>query len=262
MSTNVIITPNQTRGICVEDPLVTAESRCNESEPSGKNGCEADKPLLLGDGIETGNCNKTYLNGTSACEIEGWCPTERGILPLKNDNALLKDTKNFTVLIKNTVQFLRFGVSRRNILDKTNNKTYLQGCHYDSESNPFCPVFVLGDVVKKAGEDYDEIAKHGGVIAIEIKWDCNLDRSLEKCVPQYHFRRLDDSNAKIAQGWNYRYARYYGDNQRTLFKVYGIQFVVLVSGQGGKFETFIPLLINIGSGLGLLVIVSYFCFKL
>ena len=29
----------------------------------------------------------------------------------------------------------------------------------------------------------------GGVVGIEIVWDCDLDRKLERCDPEYNFRR-------------------------------------------------------------------------
>ena len=55
-----------------------------------------------------------------------------------------------------------------------------------------------------------------------------------------------------------RYANYYyesGVQSRDLIKAYGILFVLKVTGQAGKFSV-VPLLLNIGSGLGLLAIVS------
>lgn len=56
----------------------------------------------------------------------------------------------------------------------------------------------------------------------------------------------------------YRYANYYENNNtalRDLYKAYGIRFIVRVTGKAGKFNI-IPLLLNIGSGIGLLAIVS------
>jgi len=114
---------------------------------------------------------------------------------------------------------------------------------------------MLGDIVDQAGEDYDEMAKNGGVIGIEINWDCDLDLDIKYCMPEYNFKRLDDPHAKISNGWNFRYANYY-QNQRDVFKAMGIKFVVLTNGKAGKFNL-IPLLINVGSGLGLLAIVSH-----
>ena len=45
----------------------------------------------------------------------------------------------------------------------------------------------------------------GGVISIEITWNCDLDHDISKCKPKYSFSRLDDPNAKLAAGWNFRW---------------------------------------------------------
>lgn len=58
----------------------------------------------------------------------------------------------------------------------------------------------------------------------------------------------------------YRYAHYYADSLRTLYKAYGIKFIVMAQGRGGKFSV-VPLLLNIGSGLGLLAVVCYLNFS-
>jgi hypothetical protein len=54
-----------------------------------------------------------------------------------------------------------------------------------------------------------------------------------------------------------RYGRYYseaGVEKRDLIKAYGIRFIIKVTGRAGKFSI-VPLLLNIGSGIGLLAIV-------
>ncbi len=59
-----------------------------------------------------------------------------------------------------------------------------------------------------------------------------------------------------------RYSNYYNENgtqTRDLIKATGIRFVIKVTGQAGKFSI-VPLLLNLGSGLGLLAIVSGFTF--
>jgi len=58
----------------------------------------------------------------------------------------------------------------------------------------------------------------------------------------------------------YRYASTYvqdGKLYRDLVKAFGIRFIIKVTGKAGKFGI-IPLLLNIGSGIGLLAIVSAF----
>ena len=44
-----------------------------------------------------------------------------------------------------------------------------------------------------------------------------------------------------------RHADYYNENSRTLYKVYGINFVVNVWGKAGRFSL-IPTLLNLGAG--------------
>ena len=66
-----------------------------------------------------------------------------------NQRDLLEETANFTVLIKNFVEFPLFGklYRRRNIMEEA-NKTYLQSCIY-SLRDPFCPVFRIRDMVRR-----------------------------------------------------------------------------------------------------------------
>ena len=42
-----------------------------------------------------------------------------------------------------------------------------------------------GDIVKAAGGNYTTLSINGGVVAIHIKWICNLDFDFKKnCLPQ------------------------------------------------------------------------------
>ena len=114
-----------------------------------------------------------------------------------------------------------------------------------------------------------------------INWDCDLGKLsfpysyisittavlnicfsdldfMSHCRPEYSFRRLDNPKAKIAPGWNFRHANYFSNNNRTLFKSYGVLFVVDVQGQAGKFNL-IPFFLNVGAGLALLGIATVIC---
>jgi len=42
------------------------------------------------------------------------------------------------------------------------------------------------------------------VILINIEWHCNLDYSIDDCLPKYSFSRLDKDNLKTAKGSNFR----------------------------------------------------------
>ena len=50
----------------------------------------------------------------------------------------------------------------------------------------------------------DCVCIQGGVIVINIEWYCNLDYSIDYCLPKYSFSRLDKEDAKIAKGANFR----------------------------------------------------------
>ncbi|ELU13670.1 hypothetical protein CAPTEDRAFT_169132 [Capitella teleta] len=253
VTTNVVFT-RQEQGSCSEDPTMP-DVICNSTKD-----CPAGESVVNGNGVRTGQC--TNFNETlKTCEIYAWCPVENDTLPLK-DKALLEDSKKFTVLIKNNIEFPKFKVQRRNILDDQDPE-YLQSCRYNSksETDRLCPIFELGVIVSEAGQHYSKVAVKGGVFAININWKCDLDHSIDRCLPQYTFSRLDREEAKIAKGWNFRYANYYeeaGNSTRDLIKAYGLRFVIKVTGEAGKFSV-VPLLLNLGSGLGLLAIATVLC---
>ena len=94
---------------------------------------------------------------------------------------------------------------------------------------------------------------------MDISWNCDLDHDfMSHCKPLYQFSRLDNPQAKIGPGWNFRRADYFNENKRTLYKSYGINFVVNVHGEARKFN-FIPTLLNLGAGLALLSIATIIC---
>lgn len=252
IATNIIITANQSQDTCAEDISVEGAA-CDPKN----NTCVAGKSLPVGNGVMTGNCTDKGENST--CEIEAWCPLEDDTFPLKNKTALLEGSQDFTILIKNFVDFPTFPNSHRRNIRDTSNSSYLKSCLYDPVSNQDCPVFRLGDIVKWSGEkDFDSVAFQGGIIAVIIKWDCNLDFDKKYCFPTYEFSRLDNPKSKLAPGWNFRYANYFSDNRRTLYKMYGIRLSISVVGQAGKFRI-VPLLTNIGAGLGLLAVQVVIC---
>ncbi|XP_058889163.1 P2X purinoceptor 4-like [Acipenser ruthenus] len=199
--TNLIMTLNQQQGRCPEmpedSPDCISDSNCTAGEQSSRS-----------NGIQTGKCVPVH-NSTAVhtCEVLAWCPLENDV-----------------------------DLSQRNILPHING-SYLKQCVFNRTTDPDCPIFRLGDIVREAGEDFQEIAVEGGVMGIQIKWDCDLDQSVSKCVPQYTFRRLDNKDVQntVAPGYNFRFAKYYkgpGEvESRTLIKAYGIRFDVMVFGK-------------------------------
>uniref|UniRef100_A0A1A8GTS1 P2X purinoceptor n=1 Tax=Nothobranchius korthausae TaxID=1143690 RepID=A0A1A8GTS1_9TELE len=238
--TNVIITKNQKKGKCPEVPSKGRLCRTDKD-------CEKGAWDQQSHGIQTGSCVKfDVLRKT--CEVSAWCPTEATSSPPRP--ALLAAAENFTVLIKNNIRFPAFSFIRRNILPQM-NVAYLRSC--DRGNDSLCPIFRLGDIVRDAGETFSDMAVEGGVIGIQIKWDCNLDRFMQRCLPRYSFRRLDEkeSNRSLYPGLNYRFVKYHmvnGVEERTLYKAFGIRFDVLVFGRAGRFSL-VQLVVYIGSTL-------------
>ena len=101
--------------------------------------------------------------------------------------------------------------------------------------------------------NYSQLAVRGGVIGIDIQWNCDLDWDFMRyCLPRYDFRFLDGT------GWNFRFAKYHEENRRTLIKAYGIKFVVNVSGRAGKFDLKNTVILLV-TGLGLMGLANILC---
>ncbi|KAM9371687.1 P2X purinoceptor 4 [Phaethornis superciliosus] len=251
--TNVILTPNQTQGHCPELP--DDKTECTENIS-----CVPGYVSTHSNGIQTGKC-VPYNSSINTCQVFAWCPVEDDYQIPKP--AFLREAENFTILVKNNIWYPKFNFSKRNILP-TINSTYLKNCIYDSHTDPFCPIFRLGKIVEAAGQNFQEMAVEGGVMALQINWNCNLDQAASHCVPRYSFRRLDnkDSAHTVSPGYNFRFAKYYKDSSgtesRTLIKAYGIRFDIIVFGKAGKFDV-IPTMINIGSGAALFGVATVLC---
>uniref|UniRef100_K9IIP4 P2X purinoceptor n=1 Tax=Desmodus rotundus TaxID=9430 RepID=K9IIP4_DESRO len=236
--TNFLKTKGQRSGLCAEYP--TPRTLCH----SDKN-CKQGWMDPQSKGIQTGKCI-VYEGNQKTCEVYAWCPTEATVQAPRP--ALLNSAENFTVFIKNNIDFPGHNYTMRNILPDF-NKT----CTFHKTKNPQCPIFRLGDIFQETGDNFSEVAIQGGIMGIEIYWDCNLDSWFYHCHPQYRFRRLDDkiTNESLYPGYNFRHAKYYTENnveKRTLIKVFGIRFDILVFGTGGKFHI-ISLIVYIGSTL-------------
>ncbi|XP_045881927.1 P2X purinoceptor 7 [Meles meles] len=241
LMTNFLKTEGQQQGKCPDFP--TRRTICS----SDKN-CKEGRVDPQSKGIQTGRC-VVYKERLKTCEVSAWCPVEEVKEPPRP--ALLNSAENFTVLVKNNIDFPGHNYTTRNILPGVNIT-----CTFHKTQNPQCPIFRLGEIFQERGDNFSEVAIQGGIMGIEIYWDCNLDSWFHHCRPKYSFRRLDDktTNESLYPGYNFRYAKYYKENnveKRTLIKVFGIRFDILVFGTGGKFNI-IQLAVYVGS------VLSYF----
>ncbi|KAM9194757.1 P2X purinoceptor 4 isoform 2-T2 [Dugong dugon] len=219
--TNMIITVNQTQGICPEIPDKTTVCQSDANCTAGSAGTHSS-------GVGMGRC-VPFNRTVKTCEVAAWCPLEDDTsVPTP---AFLMAAENFTLLVKNNIWYPKFNFSK---------------------------------IVASAGHSFQDMAVEGGIIGIQIKWECNLDRAAALCLPSYSFRRLDNRDTKhnVSPGYNFRFAKYYtspaGVEHRTLIKAYGIRFDIIVFGKAGKFDI-IPTMINVGSGLALLGVATVLC---
>ncbi|VDQ00599.1 unnamed protein product [Trichobilharzia regenti] len=66
----------------------------------------------LGNGAHTGKCIVEPGNDKGSCEIYSWCPLENDSLPLGKGSYLFPMVYNYTLLIKNDINFEKFGIHR------------------------------------------------------------------------------------------------------------------------------------------------------
>ncbi|TPP63337.1 P2X purinoceptor 4 [Fasciola gigantica] len=183
--------------------------------------------------------------------------------------APLFDVLNYTLFVRSAIEFPYFYVKRRNILPWM-TEHYLHTCLYDPNHlhNQYCPVFRVSDMIRLAGANPDRMLYFGGVIAVTIDWTCDLDWSVEYCVPKYEFRQLDHmteqneseliTGAGLAEGSIQELTVHYGQARsseggkyRLLLTTQGIAFIIRVTGQAGKFNL-LSFTMRFGSGLALL----------
>lgn len=173
---------------------------------------------------------------------------------------LINEILNFTIFVKNFIEFPAFEIKHKNMVDN------LKPCIYHPNDQKDCPIFTLKHIINQAEKDREEreqMQRYGGVIRMKIEWDCNLDRHLRYCKPVYSFARLDVPfrERPFSVGYNFRYASQWKQNRtdlRTLTKAYGLRLIIAVSGKAGRFH-FITLTLNTGSLVGIFGLATFFC---
>lgn len=184
--------------------------------------------------------------------------------------APLYEVLNFTVLIRNSIEFPFYKIKRNNILGWMNN-TYLKMCCFNvsDEVDRHCPRFRIQDVISLSGADVRYILLHGGIVDININWDCDLDKALEKCIPAYSFRYLgaltntataEQDVVHMDEKYYLQFANYFTSSQhrRMLHKFNGIQFLISVTGKGRRFSL-LEFSMKIGSCLALFGTATLLC---
>ncbi|CAH8562070.1 P2X purinoceptor 4 [Schistosoma haematobium] len=159
-----IVPPLENNALFVITNLVKTErqslSKCPESSWVPEAACYKDsdcKPYFithLGNGAHTGKCIIKPGNDIGSCEIYSWCPLENDTLPLGKKSYLFPMVYNYTLLIKNDINFEKFGIHRRNIQNWASKK-FLRTCLYNKTDpeNRFCPIFQFGTIFEEANVD-------------------------------------------------------------------------------------------------------------
>ncbi|UJR20246.1 hypothetical protein I4U23_023377 [Adineta vaga] len=256
IATRKTITYSQTLSICPS--ALTEKLFCNET----KNTCKQGKPTDNSLGILTGRCLSSLEDKTKqVCEIKAWCPEE--LSDSTDDEIDVNDLRNFTVFIKTIVSFSEFQIKLRTVKDDTKFT-----CRFHSDLTPHCPIFRIGYILDKLLEEEEDskpnlaaLYYQGGLVEIKQDWKCNFDFEKDRrgCFPTYSFKLLQSGDDRLSPGINYRYADKYRANEieyRTLTKMYGIRFVLTITGEGGKFD-FYFLFLAVGSGISCMVIADF-----
>ncbi|CAF0789982.1 unnamed protein product [Rotaria sordida] len=256
------IQTDQTRSICAESKKVRGAKCKDDSDCFNKtftpymNGRWTGRCLLPPDtnvANETTNLTKTP---TGLCEYAGWCPPEDDEIP----TLLVQGVFGFTIFMKNFIEFPEFDVKHKNMVDN------LKPCIFHPKTNKDCPIFSIDYIMNEAEKNITErdlMLRHGGVIRMKADWDCNLDRDLKLCKPEYSFARLDVPfhEKPFSAGFNFRFSNFWKYNQtdfRVLTKAFGLRFIVSISGKAGKFD-FITFTLNIGSLVGIFGLATFIC---
>ena len=156
--TNLIVTTNQSRGTCAEDPFEVPQIICSgDKENNAKfsvidqDKCQKDRIFSYkSHGKESGNCIDSDRIDKKVCEIMGWCPVEMDAF-IVNDKPIIQGVENFTVLIKNTISFPWFD---REKFRRDNMPNGICIYEIEDESTWLCPIFRLGDIIELAGGNF------------------------------------------------------------------------------------------------------------
>ena len=93
------------------------------------------------------------------------------------------DTGDFTIFVRNYVQFTQFGKYETNLDDKHNNGSLIKGYN----------LWTIDEII--------DIKSVGMIISMNIIWNCDFDKDCE-CDPEFEFNRVDNTeNSIIDEGY-------------------------------------------------------------
>ncbi len=96
--------------------------------------------------------------------------------------------------------FPNFGNSFVNLNNGDITSQYLAVCRWNPITAPFCPIFYMSDMAEAAGITpmaLQTMLTSGGIIAVQLTWNCDLDKSGTECVPTIAFNRLDNPDSDV-----------------------------------------------------------------
>ncbi|XP_054157735.1 P2X purinoceptor 6-like [Oppia nitens] len=155
------------QGVSDNQLLVTRGQRlanCGEHPELHGSLCDTDadceQRAMTPNGRQTSRCvrsdipihfdNNDTWSWVNTCEIYGYCPVDSHYPPLKGFRALLSDTQYSTLWIENSVYFPDTGQVVSNQFNRPHNHSDRLLCHYNRYNNPFCPIFLLKDLIENA----------------------------------------------------------------------------------------------------------------
>ena len=256
VATNVIITPNQIRGACADYPSKFTTCNPNKTTDCLRNQHLLDTAEHPPSGVFTGRCVPFSDPNLHTCEYIGWCPPQSQDLP-SSSIAVFNDSRHFTVTIHNSVYFPKLN------LFITNNQTKSVGFWKpENELTQHSRSFVIENLVDNADKHkntrnttFDDVAKKGAVIRVEIEWECfvwfwflvspsdewvrtNCLHTTKSFVLEREWFRTNAHYHKIEENtW-----------QRMLHKTYGLNFKVEVTYKVSRFSLIKVILLLVAGG--------------
>jgi len=230
LTTAITSTPNQAQSVCDgnDDAAV-----CTSGDSTN---CTAEYFSSKSLGLYTGDCGS---NGR--CELFTWCPLEDDSI-----YEIVQNVGNFTIFVEVDVSFDQFNVQRTNTYDVLGNGRPLDGYN----------LFTLNEMLQMATggaiSDYTEVASTGAILLVSSVWNCDLDKNIDQCNPEYGIERIDGVEGTISSGFNFRSVTYdVTKTHRLLEKYHGVRIIFICEGVAGKFDL-AALSVTLGAGLAYL----------